>query len=42
MFQEQFIDSGSCRILDDQIKLNREIMNIYDSIKEWRSFDNGY
>ena len=42
MFQSPFIDSSSCRILDNQTKLNREIMNIYDSIKEWRSFDNGY
>jgi len=26
----------------DESKLNNEIMKIYDSIKEWRSFDNGY
>jgi hypothetical protein len=42
MFESSFIDSGNCRILDNQIKLNSEIINIYDSIKEWRSFDNGY
>jgi hypothetical protein len=28
--------------LDSQYKLNNELMEIYDSIKEWRSFDNGY
>uniref|UniRef100_A0A6C0I3X3 Uncharacterized protein n=1 Tax=viral metagenome TaxID=1070528 RepID=A0A6C0I3X3_9ZZZZ len=28
--------------LTTQIRLNEEIMNVYDSIKEWRSFDNGY
>lgn len=28
--------------LDSQTKLNREIMNIYDSIKELRNPDNGY
>ena len=28
--------------LDDEVKLNNEIMKVYDSIKEWRSYDNGY
>ena len=36
MFRRIFIT------LDDEVKLNNEIMKIYDSIKEWRSFDNGY
>jgi hypothetical protein len=36
MFKRIFIT------LDDEVKLNNEIMKIYDSIKEWRSFDNGY
>lgn len=36
MFRRVFIT------LDDEVKLNNEITKIYDSIKEWHSFDNGH